>query len=295
MTDTSTAAPAAAGGSSAPSQGASLSDSPFGAAAGAAAPPAGVSAPSGAAAAPAAGTPYYPDKLPEHLRGQSDRETLDKVFGAYSGFRDEVAKRGAVPKTADEYKLELSDEAKATFGDPAADPRAKIFKGLAHKHGLTDKQAAGLFGEFHQELIGQNLVPKFDPNAEIEKLAAGKVGLTGEQKKQEAAQRWKAAVDWADGLLAQKVVSKEQATMLKGLAEVGADGIMLIERLKGLSRENGLQTGGTPTGATLTKADLDRRIADPRNQFHSGTFDKAFAEETDRLFQQFYSGQNRAA
>ena len=296
MTDTN-AAPAAAGGSTT-SQGASSNDvGPFGAVAGAA-PVAGTSAPSGAAsqaqAQAGAGQPYYPDKLPEHLRGASDRETLDKVFGAYSGFRDEQAKRGAVPKTADEYKLELSPEAKATFGDPASDPRAKIFKSLAHKHGLTDKQAAGVFAEFHAEMIGQNLVPKFDPAAEIEKLAAGKAGLNAEQKRQEAASRWKGAVDWADGLVAQKTLSKEQATLIKAVAET-ADGVMLIEALRGLSREHGLQTGGAGTQTALTKADLDRRTADPRNSPFAAGYDPAFRAETDRLYQQFYSPQNRAA
>jgi hypothetical protein len=232
--------------------------------------------------------PYYPEKLPDHMRGASDRETLDKVFGAYSGFREEISKRGAVPKTPDEYVFEFSDEMRHAFGDPDADPRVKIFRNVAHKAGLTDKQAAAVLGDYHQELLGQNLVERFDADAEIDQLVENKAGLTPEQKKFEAGQRWKAGTDWVKGLAAQNAITEKGSNLLLAVAET-AEGVKVIEAFKNLTREHGLQNGGDGASQGLTKADLDRRVADPRGQPFNAKFDRHFAEETDRLFKSFYS------
>ena len=61
-----------------------------------AAAPAGSPDPGGAGGQATGGegspSPYRPEGLPDHLYGASDRETLDKVFGAYKPAREAIAR-----------------------------------------------------------------------------------------------------------------------------------------------------------------------------------------------------------
>ncbi|MGL4397635.1 MAG: hypothetical protein ACRCS9_13930 [Hyphomicrobium sp.] len=265
---------------------------PFGAAAAAGA---GAGAAAAAAAAGAGGgpQPYFPEKFPDHLRGASDKETIDKMFGAYSGLRTDMAQRGSVPKDSDGYTIEVSEDLQKVFGDLSKDRGVGIFKTLALKHGLTDKQAAGFFQDYHAEALSAGLVKTVDLAAEAKKLAgnAGN-GKTPEALKAEAAQRWETSIDWLDGLVAAKTLTAEQAAIAKSIGET-ADGVLFLEAMAGMSRERGLGTGGQGGGQQLTKADLDQRNNDPRNQPFSGKFDQKFHDETTELWKQFYAGSGK--
>jgi hypothetical protein len=239
------------------------------------------------------GSPYFPDKFPDHLRGQTDKETIDKLFGAFSGFRDEAAKRGAVPKEPAEYKLALRDDLTKVFGDPEKDPLVPIFRTMAHKHGLTDKQAAGFFEDFHAEVLAQGKVKTVDPMAEARALVGDQAArMTPQEIAAEATKQWKATVDWIDGLTGAKVLSTEQSAKLKAIAE-DADGVKAINALRVLTREQGLQPGGDGSRG-LTVDDLNARLADPRNDPFHPSHQPAFYAETQRLFQTFYGQAGRA-
>jgi hypothetical protein len=246
-----------------------------------------------AAAAPAPGAPpvlagYIPDKLPAELKGSTDRETIDKLLGAYSGQATELTARGTVPKEPKDYKFELSPDLVKVFGDPEKDRGTQIFRNVAHKHGLTAEQAAGVFSEFHGQMLADGVIKPFDIVAEGKQLLGSQAaGLTPVQIETAATQRWQTANSWIDGLEGSKVLSKEQAVLARGLIE-NAAGIQLMEALKGMTRETGAQGGnGVPTGG-ISKADLDARANDPRSNPMMPQYSKAYADETEALFKGFY-------
>jgi hypothetical protein len=239
--------------------------------------------------------PYFPQNFPDHLRGANDRETIDKVFGAFSGMREDMSKRGTVPKEAKDYNLTLSENAAKVLGqDLSKDRSSQIFRNLAHKHGLTDKQASGMFSEFNDELLSAGVIKVIDPLKES-KLIAGDaaVGRSDDEVKELAATRWQTTIDQVDALVNSKTVSKEGGAELKKIAETG-HGLLALEALIKATGEHGLQTGGDTPAAGITKADLDKRINDPRADPRSPKFDQAFYDETDRLGRAFYSKDKAA-
>lgn len=280
---------ASGGGGSAPAGGAqSGAKNPFtGEAAGGGQPP------------PAAmghnGGPRFPDGLPDHLKGTNEGETLSKVWAAYSGAREEIAKRGAPPKDASEYAIEFDDDLKAVFGDPSTSAELKIFKTVAHRHGLTKEQVAGLARDYHAGLLSEKIVTPIDYMKEARAIVGDAArGRTEEQIKQEAGKIWTDTAGWVDGLVGSKAVSKEGGERLKGLLET-ADGIAAVRALRQMTLESAINPGagqGAPGG--ISKDDLVKRQADPRNQPFSGKFEQAFYDETNRLFQGFYAPQSRA-
>lgn len=245
---------------------------------------------------PAGGQPYFPQNFPDHMRGGNDRETIDKVFGAYSGLREELSKRGTVPKEPKEYNLALSETAAKVLGaDLSKDRSSQIFRNLAHKHGLTDKQASGIFGEFMDEQLAAGVIKVIDPIAESKLIVGdGAVGRTDDEVKGMAAARWQAVMDQIQGFVNDKSVSAEGAAELKKIADTG-HGVLALEALLKATGEHGLQPGGAGGGAGITKEELDKRINDPRCNPMNAKYDPAFEAETDRLGRAFYNAQGKAA
>ena len=245
----------------------------------------------GGSAPPAAPTAYYPEKLPDHFRGPTDRETIDRMFQSWSGLREEMSKRGTVPKTPDGYKLELDEQAARVYGDLSKDPRTKVFTALAQKYELTDKQASGFFRDFNAQLIADGLVKTINVDAEARALLGDQAisGKSADQVRQEAGQRWKAATDFLDVLVAGKQMTKEAAAILKRSAET-ADGVRAVEQLQSLLKPVvGLQPGGETGGKGLTKDDLDRMANDPRNDPRHPTYSPEFVKQTQDAYKRFFA------
>lgn len=241
--------------------------------------------------------PYYPESFPDHLKGKDERETLDKVFGAYSGMRDSLSKRGTVPKEAKDYKFELSENAaKVIGGDLTKDRTVQIFRTIAHKHELTDKQAAAVFRDFNDEMLGTGLIQVLDPNKEARAiLGDAAVGRSDQEVMEMASQRWQTLASRVDGLVNSKAISPEQAAAAKAMMDT-SHGVLFLESMFKMSGEHGLQTGGHGAGSGgITKAELDKRINDPRGNPMHPLYDKSFEEETNRLGEEFFNKQNRAA
>ena len=74
---------------------------------------------------------HTPDGLPEHLQGENNREVIDKLFTENKSFRDDMAKRGTVPKTAAEFVFEPDESVADLFPSHAEDPVA-----VGHRPGL---------------------------------------------------------------------------------------------------------------------------------------------------------------
>ncbi len=237
---------------------------------------------------------YYPDKLPDHLRGASDRETIDKLHQNWTDLRGELSRRGTVPAKPEDYKLNMSEELRKVYGDPSKDKGSQIFRSLAAKHKLTAEQAAGIYEDWHAELLSQGVYAPIEPMAEAKKLLGGEVvGKSDQQIMQAAAGKWKDAVDWIDGMVGQKSLTPELAMLAKGLLET-ADGINLIGVFRAGMREHGVQPSGQ-SAAGLTKQQLSDRNNDPRGNPRDPRYDAAFEQETQRLFREFYGAGTKAA
>ena len=92
--------------------------------------------------------PYRPDGLPDHLYGESDKETLDSLAKAYKGARDQIANRktdsdGKVPDNIDGYKIEAKgddDTIAAELNSKESQPIMDAFKTAALEVGMGEKQ-----------------------------------------------------------------------------------------------------------------------------------------------------------
>lgn len=232
------------------------------------------------------GLPYRPQGLPDHFLGASDKETIDRLFQAYDGARTELARRpGSVPKDASAYELKLSEEAASVLKLADDDKAVGALKELAHKHGLTDRQFGGMFAEFVDTMLQTGIVPKPRSGEEIlAELAPADFKGPDDQKVAAGEARYNAAKAWVTGL-----GLKDEAAVNELLGTITTPGgLAAIEHIMRANVQASVSAGGgTPAGG-ITKAQLDARVADPRNYHASPQYDAAFAAETQRLFREFY-------
>ncbi len=182
-------------------------------------------------------TPYYPDGLPDTFKGKSDKETIDALA---KGLRQ-------APATPADYKLELAPEvAKALPGldkDPAYHAAAKI----AHKHGLDNKQFSGMVGELFAELTKEGVLePAVDVEAEIAKLEPRETNPT--RRHAAVAARMNAAEAWIKGMVANKSISQDEASVLAAGMTIAA-GTTLVEKFMAMASKGGIVVEGGQAGS----------------------------------------------
>lgn len=257
-------------------------------------PPAAPAAPANpnpnppAAGAPAAGQPpadagasavYRPEGLPDHLLGKDEKETLDKVFKAYAGARERISKLGDVPDAPDKYDFTPAEAVAPYLPDVKNDPVFKSAQAAAHKFGMGSAQFAGFINEFMGGLVqGQMLDDPFSADKE-RAIVAGDV--------QDPAERAKVAdkvardtVAFLDALVEQKKLPPDTADWAKGRTDRGHF-LKLMQAMR--ASAPGIELGGEGAPQGVTREDLRKRQADPRQQT-----DPAFQAETTRLYQQLF-------
>lgn len=246
----------------------------------------GGAAPAGQAPAdPGASAVYRPEGLPDHLLGKDERETIDKLFKAYGGAREAIAKFGAVPEAPEKYAFTPAEEVAAYLPDVGNDPVFKSAQAAAHKHGLGDKQFAGFVNDFMAGLVqGQMLEDPFSADKE-RAIVAGDVADPAERAKA-ADKVARETVSYLDAMAAQGKIPKETAEWAKGRTDRGHF-LKLMQAMR--QGAPGVELGGSQAGG-VTKADLEKRMADPRQKTNP-----AFQAETNRMFQAIYGdGEGRA-
>lgn len=86
-----------------------------------------------------------PETIPEHLRGKTPEETLDKLQKAYAGARQELSKKGQeppapdVPKDISGYEIKVvddKDDVGKELTSEASKPFVDKFRAAALKHGI---------------------------------------------------------------------------------------------------------------------------------------------------------------
>lgn len=226
------------------------------------------------------GTPqaYYPEGLGETFRGKNDKETIDKLAGHLSGLPQ-------APKEAKEYAFKPSEKLAPFFGQEKDNQVLDAFRDVAHKHGLGQQQFEGVINEFYGNLMEKGLIQSpVSLDAEFQQLG----GSSGDPATQIAKgkERVLALEGGIDALAGKKLISEDQAGVLKNLA-MKANEVVALERLLSvIPAAKGPQNGGQPGNTGMSKADVLKRMQDPRYMFNSGQFSQAFYDETDRLYEQ---------
>lgn len=220
---------------------------------------------------------YVPEGLPEDLRGGSDKETIDKLFGKLNGMPK-------APDKADGYEFKPGKEI-AGLIDPKSDKVLPIFREVAKAHNLSNDAFNGVINDLYAGMMKAGLVkPPVDMASEFVKL--GGQGDPATQKQNGMARVLQLA-DQLQGMATRELITPEMAEALIGGA-TNAAGVLALERL--LSRwgetSGGPTSGGQPGSQGVTRADVESRFADERYQWGSKKFSQAFKDETDRLWEQ---------
>ncbi|MER8380707.1 hypothetical protein [Mesorhizobium sp. M1399] len=229
---------------------------------------------------------YKPEGIADHLLGQDDKGTIDKLMGAYKGARDEIAKGKPTPVKAGDYKFEWSDKVKGSI--PADDPAVKAFAEIAEQAGFGQDQMAAI-PKFFDLAVDKGWIEKpFDSAGLLTSLAPAEFKGTPEEKQTRGGERLTTAENWIKQLDS-KVIDDKMKGELR-LLTTSLDGVRLVEQFMKSGMNSSFNPGGGGGGQqSVTKEALDARVADPRNDStRHDKYNEDFAAETRRLFKQMY-------
>lgn len=223
---------------------------------------------------------YKPEGLPDHMLGKDEKETLDKLFKAYKGARDELAGKSPLPEKLEDYTIELAEEDARRFlnpGEDGVDPVFEVFRKSAYEQGIPAEKAAKFVKNVYEEITATAA-------EENKKMDASFETFGGEAKA-------KAVIDanaaWISALENQGVLSKEEADDMKLHTQYGA-GLRWIDKIRqSLGGEKAIPVNldGDPQSGKMTEAELHAMMKDER---YWKTKDKAYVEKVTKKFQEFY-------
>src|SRR5262249_12703262 len=155
------------------------------------------------------------------------------------------------------------------------------FRDAAHKNGMSPQAFQDVVGNFYDTLVDKNLLGKpYDAGAERRAfLGAQANGMSDEQTIEAMRPHIAQAETFLSGLTRNGSISADTQKALEPLLETSV-GLRALQQLRGLVGNRGPQGGGDPGGAPgLTRADLQTRMRDPRNDRMSGKYDARFAAQ----------------
>lgn len=226
--------------------------------------------------------------------GQTDRETIDKLFKVNKGFRDAQASAPKPPEKPDGYTFNWGERITKDFGGVAADDVVLgRFKELAHEHGFTQKQMEAI-PKLMEFMAEKDLLDRpVDTKGLLKSLAPANFRGTPEEIEAKGGERLRTAETWIKQLKPEGGFSDGMKNELR-LLTATADGIAVVERLMnaGFTQSVTPGGGGQQSGGNLTLAQLNARLADPRNDAMDPKFDPAYAEETRQGFRKLYPNES---
>ncbi len=247
---------------------------------------------------PAAGDLYKPDGLPEHLLGKSNNETIDKLLTANKGFREQQSTRGAVPKDANEYTIELSPDLAKKVGDLTKDKAFGGVRAAALEAGMTNKEFSAFMPKVLEQLDKLGFVPDMEP-LDPEKAIGALEADHGDIKdpaarRQAAAQRVVNVKAQLDNLKTAGTIDDRAYQLLFGMLPDPAD-FRSLEKILALGGMKSVNPGGGggPTGGE-TQETIAAAKRDPRYNSFSPKHDPKYREEVDNRERAFIS-RSRAA
>lgn len=229
--------------------------------------------------------PYRPEGLPDHLVGKNEKETLDKVFKAYGGARNELAGKKGIPDKVDDYKLDLPEEISKVLikpGDDGKDPVWEHMRTVFHKRGITSEDAVAIVGE----LVSQFPVLNGEGAA-----GEGEAGVDFDYKSLGGTDKAKPIVDGAtvflDGLKNSGKLSEKAVAELKILTTF-TEGLTAVNELRGLLGDKAVPItleGQNTDEGDITEAKLNEMMQDPKYWKEK---DPAYIDQVTKGFQQLY-------
>lgn len=232
-------------------------------------------------------SPYRPDGLPDHFLGANDRETVDKLHKAVEGFRKSMGDKGEVPKDAGAYAFEPSDTVKPYTEGLEGDAFFQAVKGEAHKVGLGSKQFNLFMNGIMSQMIEGGLVGEpFSADKEMQALLPDVADPKERATKADALVRDNLALIEAWKGRGENALPDSVHTFLQSNMDRAAAN-QLVAWVAAQMGETRPALGGAPSGG-VTEAQVNARVADPRNRPDGPKYDPAFARETNRLFQALY-------
>ncbi len=234
---------------------------------------------------------FKPDGIPAHLLGQNDRETLEKMWPAYQGARTELSKGVQnKPEKADDYQFNWTDKIKELGGVATDDAAVKLFRDIAHEHDFTQKHLDAI-PAFFEKAVEAGVIAKpeapFDSAKLFDELAPESFKGTPEQRQEAGSRRLTAADNWIKQLTDEQGFNADMKQEMRLLTTSKA-GISVLEKLMTGGMIASVQPGGGHQPGGVTEADLTKRVADPRNDFLSPTYDENFAKETQALYRKLF-------
>lgn len=229
-------------------------------------------------------SPYRPEGLPDHLAGTTEKETIEKLWNGYKGARDKIAHGGDVPAEAAGYTFEPSDAVKPYAESLATDPLFGAAREIALKHGLSNKAFGGFMNDIMAAMIdGGGVIEPFSAEKELETLLPDVTDPAARKTQGEKLSR---------DAIALLDVFKQQGAPEAAIEflKLNLDRAVAIQLVNWMgsrppaSGEIAPALGGKPGGAGISREELKKRDADPRNNYDSGKYDPDFAAETTRLY-----------
>ncbi|MBV1707421.1 MAG: hypothetical protein KGQ37_09470, partial [Hyphomicrobiales bacterium] len=247
--------------------------------------------PAAAAAAAAATTQAWkmPDGFPDHLRGNTAEEFATKIAADWQKQRAQVSKFDPA-RSADEYTFTPSEAIKGIVGDVSKDPVFNAARESAFKAGVPKAAFNDFVGGVYEALQKQNLLPApYDPVKERAAfLGEEGRGLNDAQIVEKVTPILEGALAFVTELGNNGTIDQAGREQLLSLMDTAA-GARAILSLQKLVARQGLSPGGQGGAQQPTGNDLKGRLADPRNDRDNLKYDRAFAEETARLYQKKFS------
>lgn len=245
-------------------------------------------------AAPTA--PYYPEGLPDDVKGKDDRETIDKLNRRAKGLRDQLAGKGlAAPESADGYKFEFPEELKGLVDEKSvADaPVFRVLRDVAFKNGLPADKFSAFVTDTMQALHAAGLVkPAETPDQAVQVSGAKEFAemvksYGGEDKARKILADEKAYVG---NLVSTGVLTPEDGAVMAVDFMGTAAGMRVFQKLRAHFTGHELPASQAEPGAALSLQQVQQRYADPKY-----TTDPAFRAETEKLHQEALKAAGRAA
>lgn len=229
------------------------------------------------------GREWIIDGLPAEFHADTPAGTVQALHGRVAELAEKLGEY-TVPGEGESYGYEPTEKVLHAFGGKDSGIFAAV-EAAAKKVGTPTAH----FGPFVEEVVSQlfegGLV--VDPMAEARAILGEKFSGSDADVAAAAGARFDEMSSWLDSLGKQAGIGGDSLAALKGLTD-RAVGFKALEALKSHMARRGVVVGGEAVPAGMTKAQLDARVADPRNDHRAREFDPAFQKETMRLFQQLY-------
>ncbi|WP_062203491.1 hypothetical protein [Aureimonas sp. AU12] len=271
-------APPAAAAPAAPAAGAPAAGEPP------AAPPAG-----GPAAPPAGSAPYRPDGLAEQFHGESDQQTIDKLFQAMNA-------RGEVPADVAAYK-DYGDVDEALKPYYATLEQDGLFDAIANKArdlGVSKAQMQGLLSAYMGGAAEMGLLePVIDVAAERTALLPDAAkSLPKAEQDRAIDKRMNDNLGWVEQMVQRGLPADAAKHMTMMLGDT-ADGHKAIEffrsQMTGAGDPRPVGAGQAAPGGTAA-ADLQKRATMPENTPGNAKFDKVSYDKLQADYIAAYPG-----